>query len=230
MSSPGPPCQDRPTPPPRSPTPPFPPLTPLSTPPAPPHSWVVQGDTDVKSGFIRLTPDRQSKRGTLWSRESIGATPEFSATLTFRISGQGKKLFGDGIGLWLTQFTRQQQGEVHGIDASFAGVGIIIDTFKNAEHGSNHRDVTILINDGEQTVELGTDDSPPIGCNVGDAMRQHEDRDDFSVTNVSRIRLLWGKNKITVETDPSANNEWTQCAVVNNIQAKLPKQFLKKAR
>ena len=116
--------------------------------------WQAQGDTDVKSAFVRLTPDRQSKRGTLWSRESIGPLNELSATLTFRISGQGKKLFGDGIGLWLTQYTRQQPGNVHGLDASFTGVGIIIDTFKNVEHGKNHRDITVIVNDGQKDIDL----------------------------------------------------------------------------
>jgi hypothetical protein len=84
----------------------------------------------------------------------VGAFKEISAILTFRISGQGKKLFGDGIGLWLTQFNRQQQGNLHGIDGKFVGISVIIDTFKNVEHGGKHRDVTILVNNGEEEVSL----------------------------------------------------------------------------
>lgn len=185
----------------------------------------------MKSGFIRLTPDRQSKRGTLWTRESLGDLKEFAATLTFRISGQGKKLYGDGIALWLTQFTRQQQGEVHGIDGSFVGVGVVIDTFKNAEHGKNHRDVTILVNDGESSVALSTDEGAdePTGCNVGE-MRYHEDRDDFSVANMSRLRLLWANDRLLVEVDANSMNNWELCATVTGLNAKLPKGFLKKAR
>jgi hypothetical protein len=116
------------------------------------EGWTASGDTDIKQNFARLTTDRQSKRGTLWSKSPVGAFREISAILTFRISGQGKKLFGDGIGLWLTQFNRQQQGSLHGIDGKFVGVSVIIDTFKNVEHGGKHRDVTILVNNGEEEV------------------------------------------------------------------------------
>jgi len=49
-----------------------------------------------------LTPDRQSKKGALWSKKALGVS-EFSAIVKFRISGQGKNFFGDGIGLWMVQ-------------------------------------------------------------------------------------------------------------------------------
>ena len=183
----------------------------------------------MKSGFVRLTPDRVSKRGTLWSNEPLGTTPEFSATLTFRISGQGKKLYGDGVGLWLTQFDRQQQGGLHGLDPEFVGVGVIIDTFKNAEHGESHRDVRIIVNDGAREYDLEAS-ADPDGCNVDGGLRWHEGRDDFSVANVSRLRLLWKSDKLTVEVDAYSSNDWVPCGVVAGLKQKLPRDFLKKAR
>ena len=102
-------------------------------------NFLMAGDAEVKKTFIRLTPDRQSKRGTLWARSNVGTFSEISATMTFRISGQGSKLFGDGIGLWLTTSPRPSQGSLHGMDPKFEGVAIIIDTFKNVEHGQQVR-------------------------------------------------------------------------------------------
>lgn len=41
----------------------------------------------INENFIRLTPDRQSKRGTVWSRASLN-NGEWVTTIKFRISGQ----------------------------------------------------------------------------------------------------------------------------------------------
>ena len=148
--------------------------------------------------------------------------------MTFRISGQGAKLFGDGIGLWLTQLSRQTAGELHGITSDFLGVGIIIDTFKNVEHGSKHRDITIMVNNGEEAYKIGDSDDP-IGCNIA-GLRFHEERDDFSVFNTSRLRLLLNRDRLIIEIDAGSTNEWETCATISQLDKKLPKNWLRKAR
>jgi len=190
----------------------------------------------VKNNFLRLTPDRASKRGTAWAKSAIGNNwgadsandEEISATMTFRISGQGAKLFGDGIGLWLTQLSRQTAGELHGITSDFVGLGIVIDTFKNVEHGSKHRDITVMLNDGTIPYKIGDNDDP-IGCNVA-GLRFHEERDDFSVFNTSRLRILLNRDRLILEVDAGSKNEWTTCVTVNDLDKKLPKNWLRKAR
>ena len=39
----------------------------------------------------------------------------------------------------------------------FVGIGVVFDTFKNTEHLDSHRDVTVLINNGEKTWEMMTE-------------------------------------------------------------------------
>ena len=73
------------------------------------------------------------------------------------------------------------------------------------------------------------DDENPIGCNV-DGLRYHEDRDDFSVFNTSRLRLLLNENRLIVEVDAKNTNEWQTCGTVSNLKKRLPKGFLEKAR
>ena len=61
---------------------------------------------------MRLTPDRQSKSGTLWA-DSTFNSGEFVTTIKFRISGQvsflyavygqGSSLFGDGFAVFFTK-------------------------------------------------------------------------------------------------------------------------------
>tara|TARA_B110000305_G_C19222583_1_gene531315 strand:+ start:374 stop:895 length:522 start_codon:yes stop_codon:yes gene_type:complete len=150
-----------------------------------------------------------------------------AATLTFRISGQGEKLYGDGISLWLTQDKSYKAGSLHGVSPKFTGMGIIIDTFKNVEHGQKHRDVTIVFNDGTKVINL--DDDEKLGCNIG-KMRYHEERDDFSVFNTSRIRLMISPNKVLVEVDPEGENKWQTCLSVTDTDKRLPKDWLKKSR
>jgi hypothetical protein len=120
------------------------------------HNWRSSGSTMVNSNFARLTPDQQSKKGSLWSRDTLDV-PSFSAVLKFRISGKGKDLFGDGMALWLVQQGYYMEGNLHGFQEDFVGVGIIFDTFKNTEHLHAHRDVTVLVNNGEKTWEMMTD-------------------------------------------------------------------------
>lgn len=148
-------------------------------------NWRQSGTTVVNNNFIRLTPDRQSKKGALWSRKALGV-PDFSTVLKFRISGQGKNFFGDGIGLWFVQQGYYVEGNLHGFQEKFVGVGIIFDTFRNTENLAAHRDVTVLINDGSKTYEMMTSDV--IGCNTN--VRYHADRADFSVLDASRAKIV----------------------------------------
>jgi lectin, mannose-binding 2 len=82
--------------------------------------WRSAGHAVVNNNFARLTPDRQSKKGALWSRKALGV-PEFSGILKFRISGQGKTFFGDGLALWIVQQSFYEAGELHGFKENFQG-------------------------------------------------------------------------------------------------------------
>eukprot|EP01038_Epipyxis_sp_PR26KG_P011075 gene11075-14869_t len=181
--------------------------------------WRTGGTTVVNSNFVRLTPDRQSKIGSLWSRRALGV-PSFSAILKFRISGQGKNFFGDGIGMWIVQQGYYGRGDVHGFQESFIGIGIIFDTFKNTENLSAHRDVTLLINDGEKTYEMMTTDVK--GCNAN--FRYHNERADFSVTDASRAKIVINDTSLSIMIDAKNIDVWEECVTVNDIG--LPHQWL----
>ena len=81
--------------------------------------WSIEGHAVVNQHFIRLTPDRQSKRGAIWSNLPLNVE-RVLATLKFRISGQAKKFFGDGIALWFVKepsyprFFNKRGEELHG--------------------------------------------------------------------------------------------------------------------
>jgi mannose-binding lectin 2 len=126
--------------------------------------WQTTGDAQVNSNFIRLTPDRQSKRGAIWNRKSLGVD-EFSAIVRMRISGQGEKFFGDGVGIWITDSPHHYDGSLHGSLEQFRGIGIILDTFKNTENLAAHRDILVLVNTGDKTLDEMIENTETIrGC------------------------------------------------------------------
>ena len=121
------------------------------------HQWRASGSTMVNSNFARLTPDLQSKKGALWSREILDV-PSFSTVVKFRISGKGRDFYGDGMAIWFVQQGYYIEGDLHGFQEDFIGIGIVFDTFKNTENMNSHRDVTVLINDGDKTWAMMTEE------------------------------------------------------------------------
>lgn len=194
-------------------------------------TWRASGSTAVHNNFVRLTPDRQSKKGAIWSTKSVGAS-ELSAVLKFRISGQGKKYFGDGMALWLTDVRNYRAGDFHGSTENFKGIGIIIDTFKNAEMLTYHKDVTVVINTGENDIESMLMAS--IGCN-GD-VRYHEDRGDFSVRSASRVKFVvhsgdeaGSKLYLQVWLDQSNSGDYRECVAAYELPEMLDINWLSRA-
>ena len=148
-------------------------------------AWRAHGSAAVHRNFARLTPDRQSKAGALWSAASVGAD-QATLELTFRISGQGQHFFGDGLALWLSADRAFRAGAFHGADPRFAGVAVVADTFRNDEAAAAHRDLALVASGG------GAADAAALlegaaGCDA--SVRYHENRGDFSVDRSSRVRL-----------------------------------------
>jgi mannose-binding lectin 2 len=185
----------------------------------------AEGNTDIQKHFVRLTPDRQSKAGTMWSTHGFEpAAAEFSAALTFRISGQASRWFGDGIGWWFTADepgNNNKAGPLHGAENMFTGFGVIVDTFENDEMMGQHNDVTIFVNNGTRTVEDMQFHS--FGCNPSTKLRFHEKRADFAWDVSSRVSASVKEGKLTVMVDVRNTGEWTEC--VDNRELELPDSF-----
>jgi len=134
-----------------------------------PH-WDFTGDTSVDDKFIRLTPDRQSKRGALWNtnpwdpKSDTSKYPPFEIHMTFNVNGQGTKLFGDGFALWFTK-KRLQEGSVFGSEDGFTGMSITFDTYSNLNQGLQQY-VSVIIGDGSQEYDHDKDggDVKLAGC------------------------------------------------------------------
>ncbi|CAH0482316.1 unnamed protein product [Peronospora belbahrii] len=169
---------------------------------------IYGGVTEVKKNFIRLTTDRQNKRGYIWSKNLIGKK-ELSTVITYRIHGQSQRWFGDGIGLWFTQEPVWKIGDNHGFTDKYYGFGIILDTFHNLEHRGGHKDVTIQVNDGQKQLD-DLNDENKIGCDA--AFRYHSNNANFDpVYSSSRIRVKINGKQFDVNIDSNNSGEWMEC-------------------
>lgn len=95
--------------------------------------WDFGGDTIIDtSRGVRLTQDKKSQQGFIWTRNPIRAR-DFQITFEFAIHGSSHHLFGDGMALWLTA-DRAKQGNAFGNQGTFQGLGIAFDTYANGRH------------------------------------------------------------------------------------------------
>jgi mannose-binding lectin 2 len=172
------------------------------------ETWTYGGHAEAKKHFVRLTTDRQSKRGYLWQTEPVNRDT-LSLVLTFRISGRGSRWFGDGIGLWFTNHASFQSGDNHGFTDRFHGVGVVVDTFVNPEHRGGHKDVSVQVNDGTKTLDQ-LNDEPRQGCDS--AVRYNENAATFDpVHSISRLKVKIERQKLAVEIDAGSTGRWIAC-------------------
>ena len=211
-------------------------------------TYSAHEDAKIHSSFIRLTPDRQNKRGTIWSNYNINRALVSSGLglilnsndisnnsaihieFSFRISGQGSNLFGDGIAFILAN-DRYQSGSFFGVDEMFTGVAVIFDTFRNAEHPF-HKDIVVVINNGSYSVadmmlKASTTFKADTNSACDASFRYHEKRDDFHVLNKSTVRMKILNNILTLEIDPSSTGVFKKC--LTRKLDELPDDFIKGA-
>ena len=174
--------------------------------------WRLYGSAKAFESFIRLTPDRQSKQGAIWSRGPTEST-SLNAVLEFRIAGQGKKLFGDGMGVWMINQPFYSSGFIHGSNEYFNGIGLIIDTYK-VRSDPRHRDIGLVVNNGNRDYrdvasEIQADDL--VGCDASPLRYHHKSGEYSAAKNSSRVLINIVGTKVTVLVDPKANGEWKRC-------------------
>jgi len=170
--------------------------------------WKTGGAAMVRENFIRLVPDRQSKRGYILNTEKM-STQEFGLELKFRISGSGKHLFGDGFAIFFEEMkprARFREGLILGHTDRFTGFAVLFDTFRNVEHGHVHKDISLLVSNGKDAVSL---DKDRPGCES--AYRFHEGREDFNIEKHSKARIWFKKNTVSLEIDAKGTGDFRKC-------------------
>jgi len=161
------------------------------------------GNTIVRADqYIRLTSDRPSQEGWIFSRVPLTAT-NWEIEVEFKIHGNGN-LHGDGMAMWLTK-QRATPGPVFGSVDSFEGLGIFIDTYKNNRPGTVFPYVMAMVGDGTKTYDKSNDgkDNEYMGCSA---------RGIRGATVPTKLRLRYFQDKsLKLELQYKAEDQWELC-------------------
>ena len=160
--------------------------------------------------YIRLTSDRPSQMGWLFSRVPLTAT-NWEIEVEFKIHGKNT-LYGDGLAMWLTK-ERGKLGPVFGSADRFEGLGIFIDTYKNNRPGVVFPYVMAMVGDGKTSYDKDTDGKNVefAGCSA---------RGLRGATIPTKLRLTYFQDKyLKLELQYKSVGEWTLCFETNQPPA-----------
>uniref|UniRef100_A0ABR3Y7H1 L-type lectin-like domain-containing protein n=1 Tax=Paecilomyces lecythidis TaxID=3004212 RepID=A0ABR3Y7H1_9EURO len=161
------------------------------------------GDTIIRADkYIRLTSDKPSQQGWIFSRVPLTAT-NWEIEIEFKIHGAGN-LHGDGFALWLTK-QRATQGPVFGSTDRFEGLGIFFDTYKNNRPGVTFPYVMAMMGDGQTTYDQAHDGKANelAGCSARGIR-------DASIPTKARLTYFQDKS-LTLDLQYKADHSWTNC-------------------
>jgi hypothetical protein len=137
--------------------------------------WKVFGTAAVHNNFVRLTSEKQSQRGGLWSTSAL-AVPAFYTILEFRMSGTAKTMFGDGLGLWVARHGHFSHTGQHGCTEEFYGVdghSSQVERLFDAGHGSQDETSLVLM---DINIESHEECASESGCKE-DEEKKESNRD-----------------------------------------------------
>ncbi|KAI9042868.1 legume-like lectin family protein [Aspergillus affinis] len=161
------------------------------------------GDTIVRADkYVRLTADRPSQQGWIFSRVPLTAT-NWEIEVEFKIHGNGN-LHGDGFAMWLTK-QRATQGPVFGSTDNFEGLGIFFDTYKNNRPGTSFPYVMAMMGDGQTTYDQAHDGKANelAGCSA---------RGLRGASIPTKARLTYFQDKtLTLDLQYKSEDTWNNC-------------------
>ncbi|KAF2836877.1 hypothetical protein M501DRAFT_1059808 [Patellaria atrata CBS 101060] len=168
------------------------------------------GDTVVRTDkYIRLTSDRPSRAGWLFSRVPLTAT-NWEIEVEFKIHGQNT-LYGDGFAMWLTK-QRATGGDVFGFVDKWDGLAIFFDTYKNNRPGVVFPLVLAAMNDGTQPYDKENDGKANelAGCSSRGIRNQN-----FP----TKARLTYFAEKsLKLELHYKTEGKWTECFDIPDVK------------
>ncbi|RUS21084.1 LOW QUALITY PROTEIN: concanavalin A-like lectin/glucanase domain-containing protein [Jimgerdemannia flammicorona] len=203
------------------------------------------GDTVINTNKqIRLTSDRQSQTGWLWSRlkqhdtnaprEQRATSPRsrlfatninlasvpltatnFQIEFEFKVDGQSPSLYGDGFAFWLTK-QRAIYGPVFGFMDKFEGIGIFFDTYpNNRRHHHSFPYVMAMIGDGVASYD-NSDDGKSTEIAGCEA-----DFRSISIPTKARV-TYYHNNFLELKLQYKGWDEWEHCFTIANVTLSVP--------
>ncbi|KAL5504647.1 hypothetical protein ACEPAH_7310 [Sanghuangporus vaninii] len=176
--------------------------------------WDFGADAIVNTNkHIRLTRNKPSQTGWLWSRLPLTAT-NYVIEVEFKVSGDQKQhLHGDGLAIWLTK-ERAQPGPIYGSIDKFTGLGIILDTYANSRHAYAFPRVVVTMGDGNTNYDLEQDgERTNIGACSANFLKK-----EFP----TKVKITYVKDSLLdVKLQFKARDTWTDCVKIDDVSIPL---------
>lgn len=171
--------------------------------------WSFGGNTVVTSNYVRLTPDRQSKKGSIWNTYPT-RMHNWEMVLHFQVHGQAKSLFGDGFAVWYTK-EHGEMGSVFGNRDYFTGMAVFFDTYSNhnGEHSHEHPYISAMVNNGSIHYDHDRDGthSQVSGCTC---YFRNSKQDTF-------VMISYINRQVVVMTNIGDSEEWKLCFSTEDV-------------
>ncbi|EIW71811.1 hypothetical protein TREMEDRAFT_16819, partial [Tremella mesenterica DSM 1558] len=176
--------------------------------------WDFGADAIVNTNkHIRLTQDRPSQSGWLWSRIPLSVV-NFEIEIEFKVDGKAHNMFGDGFAIWFTK-ERATFGPVFGSADKFTGLGIFFDTYANAKHSFKFPRVTAMLGDGQAEYDNGHDNAAGEVAGCSENFRRRD------IPTKARVSYIKGRI-LQVKLQLQKEDEWVVCFETDQIT--LPSQ------
>eukprot|EP00013_Stygamoeba_regulata_P022093 CAMPEP_0177666674 /NCGR_PEP_ID=MMETSP0447-20121125/21710_1 /TAXON_ID=0 /ORGANISM="Stygamoeba regulata, Strain BSH-02190019" /LENGTH=448 /DNA_ID=CAMNT_0019172843 /DNA_START=178 /DNA_END=1524 /DNA_ORIENTATION=- len=186
--------------------------------------WSLTGHAMANEDFIRLTEDRQRKRGGLWNTTPL-AFKSWEAVIKFQIHGVGK-LGADGFAFWIVK-EKGQSGSLYGFTDLFHGLGVAVDTYDNDGTG-DHPLLLAVVNDGSAPYHHAHDHKKK-GDGAAAAAEHHQGgsmelgscrlHNIRNMEKASFLRIVYSPAKrLTIEVDLYGDGNYRECVAQNNVE------------
>ncbi|KAI8827410.1 legume-like lectin family-domain-containing protein [Chytriomyces cf. hyalinus JEL632] len=171
--------------------------------------WDFGADTYVNvNQFVRLTANKQSKRGWLWTRMPVVTQKSWVVEFEFKVSG-GDRLFGDGFAFWYTT-DRRKTGDVFGNQDEFNGLGVFFDTYANGRNRAIFPYINAMIGDGKTKYDQSTDGK---SNEIGSCTAYFREKEFLT-----RAKVVYVEDKLLeLYVDVDGLNTWKPCFSVKDV-------------
>ncbi|WWC94695.1 hypothetical protein V866_001543 [Kwoniella sp. B9012] len=166
--------------------------------------WDFGGNAVINTNkHVRLTQDRPSEKGWLWSRMPLSVS-NWQIDVEFKVDGKAHNMFGDGFAMWITK-DRAQEGPVFGSVDYFTGLGIFFDTYANSRHSYQWPRITSMLGDGKTKYDHDHDNEANELAGCSENFRRQGD-------TPTKARLTYIKGKtLQLKLQTKHVNDWKLC-------------------
>lgn len=172
-------------------------------------NYGFSGSTVLSRRHVTLTGDARDRRGRIVSKSDAALPDNFVFTMDFKLEGEGRTLYGDGMVLTFTD-EDPGMGVMMGSNEFYKGVAIIIDTYRNGRAGRIFPRMILAQNDGSTPYDNDNDGIANEIDSCGLRGIHNNKRQEFSKIRVSYSRAL---GKIVVDVD--FRDKWETCAIAD---------------